>query len=691
LTAAPYRRHLDRTSHPEPPLRRSRGVHNSRTIQHSRPARNSRQASVYFLAALFIACELAGMAAVVRAYLIAQTTSSNTSEFAWFWVGMLLIELPIAVLIARRAMSRTMRGALLTLYGIVSYAPKLLRNPALPIFHDEFAHWLETYKILSTGKLFQSNSIVPIIARYPGLHATTAALVHATGLTIWQAAIVLLIIFHVTLVLGIAALAQALGFDNRTASFIAILYALNSSFLYFDTQYAYESMAITLVVWTLVAFVRAIRSQSGQGRPAWSVLTVVLSAGTVVTHHLSSFTLVMIMALVSLILSLPWLAREEDWIPNAATAWILTLVTASLAGAWYYFVAPDTWSYLSPYMGEGFSELMQTVSGSGGTRQLFEASLSPWWEQKSAYLATVFALFLAVGGLLLVRAWIRHGRLPQGCRRALLSAFAVLGLLYFPSTIFILSSAGAEGARRSWAFIWIGLSMLVGPAAVWLLDWTQRSMYWWRRVSFRSVLVAVLAIALIGGTAAGMNASYRFPGPFLYGSDTRSVTPELLAASEWFSARFGTNNSIVTDRYTGLIFGSFGLQNTASPSAGFPIYNLYLAKPGAPIEPAFLLYDLSSSDHTYLIVDARMAYDTPELGVYFTPNDPSSVLPRGTKSPFYGKLNKFNTVQWAVKVFQSDNYSIYRFIQSTISYQQQPPTSRGKRGKVLQGKLTVTP
>ena len=633
------------------------------------------------------------MAAVVRAYLIAQTTLSNTSEFAWFWVGMLLLELPIAVLIARRATPGTMRGALLTFYGIVSYAPKLLRNPASPIFHDEFAHWLETYKILSTGKLFQPNSIIPIIARYPGLHATTAALVHATGLTIWQAATLLLILFHVTLVLGVAALAQALGFDNRTASLAAILYALNSSFLYFDTQYAYESMAITLAVWTLVAFVRAIRSQPGEGRVAWSVLTVVLSAGTVITHHLSAFTLVMIMLLVSLILSLPWLARGEDWIRTAATAWGLTLVTTSLAGAWFYFVAPNTWSYLSPYMAEGFSELMQDVNGSGGVRQLFGASLSPWWEQKSAYLVTVFALFLAVGGLLLMRAWIRDGRLPQGSRRALLSAFAVLGLLYFASTVFILSSAGAEGARRSWAFTWIGLSMLVGPAAVWLLDWTRRSMYRWTRVSFRSGLVVALAIALVGGTAAGLNASYRLPGPFLYGSDTRSVTPELLAASEWFSAWFGINNNIVTDRYTGLIFASYGLQNTASPSAGFPVYNLYLAKPGTPIEPAFLLYDLSSSDYTYLIVDARMAYDTPELGVYFTPNDPSSVQSRGTKSPFYGRLNKFNTVQWAIKVFQSDNYSIYRFIQLTmpISYQQQPPTSRGKRGKVLQGKLTVTP
>ena len=97
--------------------------------------------SVYLLAVAFAGCELAGMAAVVRAYYIAQTTLSNTSEFAWFWVGMFLLELPLVVLIARRATPRTMRTALLTLYGLVSYAPKLLRNPTSPVYHDEFAHW----------------------------------------------------------------------------------------------------------------------------------------------------------------------------------------------------------------------------------------------------------------------------------------------------------------------------------------------------------------------------------------------------------------------------------------------------------------------------------------------------------------------------------------------------------------------
>ena len=137
--------------------------------------------------------------------------------------------------------------------------------------------------------------------------------------------------------------------------------------------------------------------------------------------------------------------------------------------------------------------------------------------------------------------------------------------MYFPSTIFILSPTGAEGARRSWAFTWFGLCMVVGPAAVWLLDWAGRSRHRWLRVSLYSGLMAALAVALVGGTAAGLDASYRFPGPFLYGSDARSVTPELLQTSKWFAARFGTGNNIVTDRYTGLIFDSFGLQNTAAP------------------------------------------------------------------------------------------------------------------------------
>ncbi len=554
----------------------------------------------FLLAAIALAgCELAGMAAVVTGYHSGESAVSNMSEFAWFWIGLLLLTLPLAGLVGRRATPSSIRTALLVLYGLVSYAPKLLRNPASPLYHDEFAHWLETHDILKTGKPFNPNPLISIIARYPGLHAATAELVRATGLSIWHSATLLLLLFHVALVIGIAELAQALGFNNRTAALVAILYGCNSSFLYFDTQYAYESMAITLTVWALVSYVRAIGSQPWRRRAAWPVLTMVLSAGTVITHHLSALILVVIMALISLALSLPWLASGEQWIRTAVTAWSMTLFTTMMAGAWSYFVAPRTISYLSPYVGQGFSQLLHLAQGSGGGRQLFGASLSPWWEQKSAYLVIVFALALAVGGLLLMRTWIKSGGLPRGRRRALLIAFAVLGLVYFPSILFTLAPSGAEGARRTWTFTWIGLEL-------------------------------------------------------------------------------GTGNNIVADRYTRLIFASFGLQNTDTPSPGFPTWDLYLDKPGSPIGPAYLLSELAISHYTYLIVDGRMAYEVPAQGVYFGRDEPGSLITRSGEPIFRGRLGKFNTIPWMVKVFQSDNYSIYRLNlpPSKIRYHHRLPRRR---------------
>jgi hypothetical protein len=636
----------------------------SPSIRHARLTRHAlltrRRGAAFGLPLALAACEVAGLAAVVNSYRIALTTTSDEAEFAWFWLGMIVLELPIVAVIARKATRDAVRVASLILFGMITFAPKLLRDPVSPAFHDEYAHWRETFEILATGKLFNKAPIVPIISQYPGLHAATAAAVNVTGLTIWQAAGVLLLIFHLTLVLGIAALARSLGLSSRAAALIAVLYSFNSSFLYFDTQFAYESMAITLVVWTLVAFVSAIRSRPGNGTTAWCAVTVMLCAGTVVTHHLSSINLALIMTLVSIVLSVPRLARRDGWIRTAVVAWSLTVFMIAAAAAWFAFVAPGTLSYLSPYLGTGLSQLMQVAMGPATGRQLFAASLSPWWEHQAAYLVTAIALCLALAGLIGSRARIRTGMLPRGPRRAALAAFMLLGLAYFPSTLFIFSQAGAEGARRSWAVTWIGLSMAAGPAALWLTDWANRRSRPLSRLGLRAGLLTAAAVALVGGTAAGLNSSYRFPGPFLFGSDARSATPELAAVSQWFLHRFGPGNNIVTDRYTGLAFASSGLQYTANPSAGFPVWDLYIDKPGQPIGPTFLLAELGSSHYDYLVVDARMARGVPQIGIYFAPSEPASFIQPGDKSAFSGRLDKFNSAPWLVKVFQSDSYSIYR-------------------------------
>ena len=492
---------------------------------HRRPRGNRRQI-VYALAVAF--CLVAGMAALALSYAIAQYHLTTQSEFVWFWAGMFLLTVPLVFLMARRATTPAVRIALLTIYAIVTYAPKLLRNPFSPLYNDEFAHWRATYEILKTGRLFNPNQIVIMAQYYPGLHIATAAIVNATGLDIWQAATVLLLLCHIFLVLGIAALAEGLGVSSRTAVLAGVIYSLNSSFLYFDTEFAYESMGVTLVVWALAAYVRAVSPGSTRKRGkrmASCLVTVMLSAGCVITHHLSTFSLIGIMAVVALGLSLPVLARRGEWIRNAVTAWALTLAAGTIMAIWIAVAAPGTISYLSPYVDQGMAQLMQEAKGASGAKQLFSVSLNPGWEQTCGFLVVLLALAITICGVLLLISAMRRGRLPAGHRRALWVSLSAWGLVYFPSTLFILSSAGSEGARRSWTFTWIGLSIAAAPPTVWLLDYAERRISRWSRVSLRTGLVVAFAVAMIGGVANGMDVIYRFPGPYLYGSDTRDIIP----------------------------------------------------------------------------------------------------------------------------------------------------------------------
>lgn len=626
------------------------------------------------------ACQAVGMAAIAASYLIAQTTVSDEAEFIWFWVGMNLMELPLIAVIARRGTGAAVRSALLLIIGFTSDAPKLLRDPGAPLYHDEYAHWRATYDIIASGRLFEPAQIVPIIARYPGLHATTAVIADIAGLSIWQAGTILVLLCHVALLVGIVALARAIGLDSRAATLAAVGYGFNASFLYFDTQFSYESMAITLVVWALAAFTQAIRAQPGPHRAAWCCLTVTLSFGCAITHHLTTIELSAVMLIVSVALSLPRAARSDGWPGTAVTAWLLTTFTLAAIVGWITFMARDTVAYLSPYLGTALKQLTRMVSGSSSGRQLFSASLSPWWEHVAAFGVTLVAFVLAAGGLLLWRRWRRSGGLAAGRERALLLGYATVGLAYFPSTVFIFSQAGAEGSRRSWAISWIGLAVLTALPATRLVDWASERRRAVARLAALGALTAMTAIALVGGTAAGLDASYRFPGPYLYGSDARSDTPELNAMARWFLARFGPGHRVVTDRYTGLGMASLGLQDTAMPSAAFPVWDLYVAEPGQPLGPPSLFTVLAEGHYRYLVVDKRIATDVPLLGIYFEGNEPGDFVQPNGRPIFSGRLAKFNGVPWMSEIFESDNYALYRLNlpAGRQPYQVRPVPLRGK-------------
>ncbi len=577
----------------------------------------------------------------------------RSSRFSYFWLGVLIFTLPAVYWAARRTTDARLRIAVLVAYSVFTYLPKLLRNPAGPLYHDEFAHWRQSRSIVLDGRLFEANPIVRVIADFPGLHATVASFATLTGLPVWYAALVVLIGAHVLIVLGVAVLAEEIWGDRRIAAVAAIIYTLNSSFLFFDTQFGYESLALPLLVWTLIALLRAMRAAETPTRAGWSAVTLLLAFATIATHHLTALGLIATMMILS---TVAWIqsARTRTAATAAWTAWSLTAAGAAVVAAWLIWVAPRTAGYLDPYLGRALDQIAGMAGGAANGRTLFSDSVAPWWEQDAAFIAPVGA-FVAMAA---AAVWMRRRRLGDPVARGAALSLFLLGLLYFPAALLILTPSGAEGARRSWAFSYLGIAVVVAPVVVRLLDRAGRLTR--RRVNVLTGvgLIAVCTVMLIGNTAAGMNPSYRFPGPSKFGSDTRSATPEVMAAATWLRKTHGRGLRIVADRYSGLIFGSYGESDPVTGSVTFPTYDLYLGKPGQVPSPA-LIEQLRLWDFSYLIVDRRMARQIPDIKIYFETNEP--IAHNDTPAFTIEQLTKFDSLPWTVKVYDSGDIAIYRF------------------------------
>jgi hypothetical protein len=609
-----------------------------------------RDRTAVWCAATLTVAGAAGAAALVAADRAAEW--GHGSPFDLFWLGMLVFTVPAVFWASRRVISTRLRLAVLIGYAGYTYLPKLLRNPAGPLYHDEFAHWRQSQQILLDGRLFEANPIVRVIGDFPGLHSTVASIAALTDVSVWHAALAVLITAHVLVVLGVAMLAQEIWRDERVAAVAALFYSLNSSFLFFDTQFGYESLAIALLIWSLVALHRAMRGPALRSRLGWSAMTVVLVGATIATHHLTALGLILTMLIISAAVSVRAVRRHDAAVVAARLAWALTVAAAALVAFWLCWVAPKTAGYLDPYLGKALDQFAGMAGeGGSGSRTLFKASVAPWYEQKAAFAAPACALVAMAAATL--RLW--RQRDPDPVARSAALAMLVLGACYFPAALLILTPSGAEGARRSWAFSYLGIALVVAPAVVALLDRAGRRPV---RLATGVALLGAWSVLLVGNTAAGMNPSYRFPGPPVYGSDTRSVTPEVVAAANWLRDTHGRDLRIVADRYSGLIFGSYGEENPVTGSVTFPTYDVYLTQPDRPVPPA-LITQLSSWNFGFLIVDRRMALEVPEIQIYFETNEP--IPHNGAPAFSMAQLTKFDSTPWTIKIYDSGHIAIYRF------------------------------
>jgi hypothetical protein len=594
---------------------------------------------------------IVGTGLLCLAYSVAATRPPGELEYTLFWLGELAGIVPLAVRLVGVQASRSERLALLTAMGLFAFVPMFLRDPTGPLFYDALIHWRQAQTIFQSGHPFTVNSLLPVIKDYPGLEELTASLRNLTGLSTFDVATAFLWLLHVISLIGIFILTELTTKSSRAAGIAALFYSVNPAFMFFDAQFAYETLAIVFAIWVLACVIGMQTSiASRRQRTMWFVISSVLGASCIVTHHITTYALIVALLAVS-IASLALRNQDVDARRRARLTWTFTAMLASGAAAWVIFVAPGTVAYLAPHIAPDIGDLFKVLARKSTAPLYFTSNKGPTYEQIAEIATVVLLVPLAIA------AWVTMKRRAK--RSPGLLGLGIFALLYFVSVPIMLTSQG-EAAIRSWGDTYIGLAVLIAALGAFALprfDSTKAG-----RIGAAVVASTVLMVLLVGNVHVQAPPAYRFPGPYIYGSDTRSLTPELSATARWLRATVGPNEPTIADRDTGTAIGAIGGEPVASASSGFPIWDLYFS---TKLPTERLLRELRTSGYHYLVIESEMYQSLPLTQFYFNTEEPG--YGTRTQPPPKAALAKFSNLPWVTEIYSTEHLRIYRLDYSQVN------------------------
>ena len=352
----------------------------------------------------------AGLALNAAAALCIAALAANASRAGrdWavpgFYAAIAMLFAPVAFRLLKPSVSRSERITLVALVTSALFVVRVIREPVAFIDHDEFLHWTTANHIMEAGALFSPNALLPVSPRYPGLEIVTTALISLGGLSVFQAALCLMATARLVFILALFFTYERVAGSARAAGCACLVYMGASTFLVFDTQFSYESLAVVF----LAALLLTEACGAAEGRARHALVAVPVIAALAVTHHMTAFLAAALLIGVALL--------ETVRAGSGGTPWI-----AGLVGAWA-LAAPLLWShlmgnpgsdYLGPVLAGGLEEAGQLLTSSAG-RKLFvseDGALAPAWQR----LVTVASV--AVIGLGLLSGFFRsltQGGLPVG-------------------------------------------------------------------------------------------------------------------------------------------------------------------------------------------------------------------------------------------------------------------------------------
>ena len=272
-------------------------------------------------------CAALGLVSVAVADVASRHGYLYAKASPFFWLGLLVIFVPIAFRVLMQDTDRQERLTLVVLLGVALYLVKVLGSPHAFTYSDEYVHLRNTLDILRTHHLFSPNPLLPTAAYYPGLSALTAGLVNLTGLSPFVSGLLVIGVARVLFCASFFLIAEKVTGSDRAAAGASLVYAANPMFLFWGAAFSYENLALPLaafVVWWLG------RTRQGDSRPALAVTTIAIVA-VAVTHHVVGLAL-------SALLVAWWLVERFTQRPSAArrAVGLMALVASATTLAWLF-------------------------------------------------------------------------------------------------------------------------------------------------------------------------------------------------------------------------------------------------------------------------------------------------------------------------------------------------------------------
>lgn len=533
-------------------------------------------------------------------------------------------------------------------------------NPLLFTGFDEQLHMRTLGDILSSHRLFEANPLLQVSPRYPGIETVTV-LVHQTGIPTMASAFLVVIAARVVLVTVLCDAVEQLTGNMRAGGLAVAVYAVGPQFIFFNSQFSYQTLAIPLALGGVGLIARS--RFSDDPLPLFFGATVCL-LGAAMSHHVTGF--------ITMVFLLMWTLFQR----GPARLRVLYGALAAIATTLAWMIVQR--SLLEEY----FGPIIRDVSGSaakGEKREAFKDSAGTPTPLRDTLLLLYYAaaVVIVVGalGLIALHWWRRGDRHILQWNPRLLT-LALSGAIPVTMAARVVPKGGELFDRGS-SFLFFALALTLSSFAIRLwwpdarnapperppgrmvrtLKSTARavgarlgmnSRPWLKRLA----VVMVASAMFVSGFVLGAGPYWaRLPGPYMVAADTRSMDAEVLAATEWARDALPAGSRIVGDRV--------GSDLLAAKSGVWPV----MKANGVTAPPLYFAdtFGLTEQDIVrslklrFLYVDRRLAEELPHFGSYFESGEPGA----GHLLLTDAQLAKFDHVPGIKEIYRHGPISIY--------------------------------